>query len=690
MSDYSKTDLGTGYNTNTAINTELGKIETAVNSKMDKSGSTMTGQLDMNSNKILNVSPGVLASDGVNLKQLTSVIQTGATTGDYRQVKTVTAMTALTGLTAGTDVVQTAEFSTGNGGGGTYDVVLTSSVTPNGYNIIQGVADITISFVLRVDRIAFVKQFGATGGGSTDDAAAIQSACTQYKNVDFGSASDSYDVASAITLQTGQKLVGRGCTITMTSADTEIFNVESKSDIEITGFKFETTDTNYLDSDAARAVGVFGGTAGSNIRVYKNTFTGFVYSAARFKAQTDCAFYNNIVIGPGVSVITSSAVGRIYGCLVDVGCIGFEGYGNFISETAQGFRIEQASNFTLSSNRIFDIRGQHGFYVGANCHDFAIVGNTVDNTRLQGIKVQPADYSLSDNTNFTISSNTVRDSTSHGILVGAATASATYKSKVFSITGNAVINSLAAGIRTDNCDGGTISGNTVKTCTESGIMFDEDVNLLISDNTIIEAANSGIRDVASSDFITIKDNTIKDCCTANTVGDEYGIYINGGGSEIVIDGNTITDANANMERAVNLTSIDYATASIINNICPDSTAGGFRVGATTTALRAYKDNLFNSAANDPVTPSIASATTLSVPTLGNIYNITGTTTINNITANGHQGHVITLVFNASLTVNHGSGINLAGAVNFSATTNDTLTLACRNGTAWFEVGRTVI
>jgi hypothetical protein len=36
------------------------------------------------------------------------------------------------------DVVRTKEFSTGNGGGGVYDVVLTTSVTPNAYNIIQG------------------------------------------------------------------------------------------------------------------------------------------------------------------------------------------------------------------------------------------------------------------------------------------------------------------------------------------------------------------------------------------------------------------------------------------------------------------------------------------------------------------------------------------------------------------------
>jgi len=60
------------------------------------------------------------------------------------------------------DVVQTAEFSTGSGGGGVYDVVLTSSVTPNTYNIIVGVADATISFVLRELETIDIRTYGAS------------------------------------------------------------------------------------------------------------------------------------------------------------------------------------------------------------------------------------------------------------------------------------------------------------------------------------------------------------------------------------------------------------------------------------------------------------------------------------------------------------------------------------------------
>lgn len=74
--------------------------------------------------------------------------------------RTTTAiMTADTTIQLG-DIIHTNEFSTGNGGGGTYDVVATSTVTPNTANIIIGVADPDISFVLRIQSPQDVAAFG--------------------------------------------------------------------------------------------------------------------------------------------------------------------------------------------------------------------------------------------------------------------------------------------------------------------------------------------------------------------------------------------------------------------------------------------------------------------------------------------------------------------------------------------------
>ena len=68
---------------------------------------------------------------------------------------------------------------------------------------------------------------------------------------------------------------------------------------------------------------------------------------------------------------------------------------------------------------------------------------------------------------------------------------------------------------------------------------------------------------------------------------------------------------------------------------------------------------------------------------GNIFDITGTTTITSITA-GTAGTIVLLQFDSSLTVTDGSNLLLAG--NFSATANDTMLLYC-DGTNWFEIAR---
>ena len=95
---------------------------------------------------------------------------------------------------------------------------------------------------------------------------------------------------------------------------------------------------------------------------------------------------------------------------------------------------------------------------------------------------------------------------------------------------------------------------------------------------------------------------------------------------------------------------------------------------------------------------IASADEITLGTDGNYFDITGTTTINHINkTNWATGSVVALQFDASVTVTHNAAapsgteasILLAGAVDFSATANDTLTLRF-DGTTFREMARTVI
>lgn len=92
---------------------------------------------------------------------------------------------------------------------------------------------------------------------------------------------------------------------------------------------------------------------------------------------------------------------------------------------------------------------------------------------------------------------------------------------------------------------------------------------------------------------------------------------------------------------------------------------------------------------------IASANDMSIGADGNYYDVTGATQINTIVAtNIKAGTMITLQFDSNPLVKHatagaGSQLQLAGAVDFSSSAGDTLTLIF-DGTFYREISRAVI
>jgi hypothetical protein len=99
---------------------------------------------------------------------------------------------------------------------------------------------------------------------------------------------------------------------------------------------------------------------------------------------------------------------------------------------------------------------------------------------------------------------------------------------------------------------------------------------------------------------------------------------------------------------------------------------------------------------------VASATNLTLGSDGNSFELTGTTKVDLISNVGWtEGSVVILIANESVVIDHGTAtsgtnvqIRLAGAIDYSMTAGDTLTLCLSSttaeGQAWRELARTVI
>jgi hypothetical protein len=86
----------------------------------------------------------------------------------------------------------------------------------------------------------------------------------------------------------------------------------------------------------------------------------------------------------------------------------------------------------------------------------------------------------------------------------------------------------------------------------------------------------------------------------------------------------------------------------------------------------------------PAATTVASGATIAIPLGARAAVISGTTNITSVTATGHSGAVVTLIFQGALTFTDGSNLKLAG--NMTTAADATITLAC-NGTNWYEVAR---
>jgi hypothetical protein len=247
---------------------------------------------------------------------------------------------------------------------------------------------------------------------------------------------------------------------------------------------------------------------------------------------------------------------------------------------------------------------------------------------------------------------------------------------------------------------GEIIDNYIENCISYGIFTGAGVGagpMVIKRNIVKSTGDSAIaaRNASGSPStgLDICDNTI----------------INSGQYSILIDYfNTITvRGNSCTGTGQTVGSYDIGLTNVLRATVSENTF--FSPGAFAQASRVFADpaNCFDvsvcpitnvyKATTGSATPTtgngvqtLASATALLVPTLGETFLVTGTTTITSIAPavfnSNFNGRKITLIFVGALTFTDGGNLKLAG--NFVTTADDTITLVC-DGTNWFEVCRSV-
>jgi hypothetical protein len=234
------------------------------------------------------------------------------------------------------------------------------------------------------------------------------------------------------------------------------------------------------------------------------------------------------------------------------------------------------------------------------------------------------------------------------------------------------------------------------------ISHDNYNNLLIAECTGVVGGGIILKDSTGGDGLNVVDS-VDVTLNGVIVQGSYvkGIFVDGC-TRVSMPNASVTDANTSINAfgpAVHVSDSTYTGFPGLNVSGSDHTHGVIEDG--TTNYSDFSNVLCNGATSANYTlvgsssylrvrqtgiVAVASVAALNLPVGFTLFSITGTTNITSITALGHGGQTVTLIFAGILTVTDGGNLKLAG--NFVTTADDVITLTC-DGTNWYEVSRSV-
>ena len=540
---------------------------------------------------------------------------------------------------AGGETFSLKERLVGNDGSGIWDSVLTSSTTPNTFNIVISVAIPAISFVLRQnDNNVLAKQWGSVEDGSTDDTSVTDAIITGGKVALFDKTGS--QKITTISLNSSIHLRDANMVFDGNNAgfdvDTAIDGL-SMNGCDLTGDGVLASGQKGITSDAAITRGYF-----SNIHL-KDLVQGFDLNSA----------VNTVLIGSMIEGSVGEAAGEGYGVIAGSSQRGV--FSSCIYESCQrhGLYLNNALYSTVIGNVFYKHRdalsaggGLGATQLAGQAKAITVVGNTYSTCTGPEIVISPQPENTSPEECILAVGNAHYNGSSANVRIGGATPSANEI-----IKGNGVTSNIFQPAQ-------DTSGGVVQVYSGFGIN--------ISHNTWYLKDGTG----TSPQAIVLGLTTPDDAYFANiSICGNNGIFTKGTGnaafitvcSEICVGTSRVDIFDNYVETDV---LIDYATEPTNPNIRTDDT-------------KIKTKTLVNGSAD----MNIAGY---------NVFSLTGDaggSTVANIT-NGYKGKIIELQFLDANTTISRTDANLAGGVVFVSSNKDRLILKS-NGTTWDEIGRSV-
>jgi parallel beta-helix repeat protein len=410
-----------------------------------------------------------------------------------------------------------------------------------------GTGAVTRTVVSKLNEVLSVKDFGATGDGVTNDAAAIQAAvnaATANQTVYFPPGTYAVGAAGiAVTNKTGVTLLGDGAIILITAIST-------------------------LTTNLGVATIRLSGCTRSGVRGLEINGNGIASSAIGFNACTECF----------VDKVTAYA----------------SGVNGQITSSNGGLRNEFTDNLVYSAR----LPSSRGLWLGnVNASDMEtdifVSGNTVRNNPASGIVVS--------SNGGRVIGNHAKTNEGSGIVLPGANG---FSAKNLTVTGNYCIDNLFFGIQSDvvgyTTDADltvdiTVSGNVCNANNRGsggvgggGIYAVNSERWVITGNTCNDNAVSGIQADDRSRNVTITGNTCSETRVGGARTQLVGIRANAQAASnygIVICGNTCVN---NTQHGIGMATVGAVTISNVtitgNNCYSNSISGIFVAEATASAM----------------------------------------------------------------------------------------------------------